>query len=223
MSAQPCRVDVHHDGDQHRCCDFTSMAAGFDALCDDQVDTGGGVPQHRDGFRPWHGLLVSLVRALSSGVRRSVGERVKGMRIVRILRRVWIPLVVLVVIGCGGFIVSRVHGNFGTEKRPSYAAGQVHDTKSFNPKQVVYEVFGPPGTVADISYFDVNSQPQQVDGASLPWSLKITTDSPSVVGSVVAQGDSDSIGCRIVVNGEVKAERISKEVNAFTHCLVKGA
>jgi hypothetical protein len=223
MSEQPCSVDVHHHGDWHRGGDFTSVAAGFGSLCDDQVDTGGGVRQHRDGFRLRHGLLVSLVRALSSGARRSVGERVKEMRVVRVLRRLWIPLVVLVVIGCGGFIVSRVHGNFGTVKRPSYADGQVHDTKSFNPKQVVYEVFGPTGTVADISYFDVNSQPQQVYGAILPWSLKITTASQSVLGSVVAQGDSDSIGCRIVVNGEVKAERISNEVNAFTHCLVKGA
>jgi hypothetical protein len=223
MSERPSGVDVHHHGDQHRGCDFTSMAAGFDALCDDQVDAGGGVPQHRDGFGPRHGLLVSLVRALSSGARRSVGERVKGMRIVRVLRRVWIPLVVLVVIACGGYVVSRIHGRFGDENRPSYADGQAGDTKSFNPKQLVYEVFGPAGTVADISYFDVNSQPQQVDGASLPWSLKITTTSPSVVGSVVAQGDSDSIGCRIVVNGEVKAERISNQENAFTHCLVKGA
>ena len=87
------------------------------------------------------------------------------MRILRVLRRVWIPLVVLVVIGCGGFIVSRLHGFFGAEKRPSYADGQVDDTTSFNPKQVTYEVFGPAGTVADISYFDVNSEPQQVDGA----------------------------------------------------------
>jgi hypothetical protein len=223
MSEQPCGVDVHHHGDQHRGCDFTSMAAGFDALCDDQVDTGGGVPQHRDGFRPRHGLLVTLVRALSSGARRSAGERVKGMQIVRVLRRVWMPLVVLVVIACGGYVVSRIHGRFGDENRPLYADGQAGDAKSFKPKQLTYEVFGPAGTVADISYFDVNSQPQQVDGASLPWSLKITTTSPSVVGSVVAQGDSDSIGCRIVVNGEVKAERISNEENAFTHCLVKGA
>ena len=29
------------------------------------------------------------------------------------------------------------------------------------------------------------------------------------MGNIVAQGDSDSIGCRIVVDGEVKAERIS--------------
>ena len=142
------------------------------------------------------------------------------MRIVGILRRVWIPLVVLVVIVGGGFIVSRVHGLFGAEKRPSYADAQVDDAASYNPKQMMYEVFGPAGTVADISYFDVNSQPQQVDGAALPWSLKITANSQSVVGSVVAQGDSDSIGCRIVVDGEVKAERISDEVNAYTHCLV---
>jgi len=119
--------------------------------------------------------------------------------------------------------VSRVHGIFGAEKRPSYADGQVDGTKSFNSKQVIYEVFGPAGTVANISYFDVNSEPQQVDGARLPWSLKITTTSPAVVSSIVAQGDSDSIGCRIVVDGDVKAERVSNEVNAFTHCLVKGA
>jgi hypothetical protein len=142
------------------------------------------------------------------------------MRIVRFVRTAWIPLVVLVVIVCGGFVVSRVHGLFGAEKRPSYADGQVDGATSFNPKQLTYEVFGPAGTVADISYFDVNSQPQQIDGAALPWSLNITANSQSVVGSIVAQGDSDSIGCRIVVDGEVKAEKISDEVNAYTHCLV---
>lgn len=145
------------------------------------------------------------------------------MAIVRVLGRVWIPLVILLVIGCGGYVVSGLHGVFGSEKRPSYAAGHVGDTKAFNPKQLVYEVFGPAGTVADISYFDINSEPQQVDGASLPWSLTMTSHSPAVVGSIVAQGDSNNIGCRIVVDGEVKAERISNEVNAFTHCLVKGA
>ena len=78
-------------------------------------------------------------------------------------------------------------------------------TRSFNPKHLTYEVFGPVGTVADISYFDVNSEPQMVDGARLPWSLQLATNSAAVVGSLVAQGDRDSIGCRIVVNGEVKA------------------
>jgi hypothetical protein len=43
------------------------------------------------------------------------------------------------------------------------------------------------------------------------------------VGNIVAQGDSDSIGCRIVVDGVVKVARISHEVNAFTFCLLKAA
>ena len=150
-------------------------------------------------------------------------ERLNGMAIVKVLGRVWILLVVLLVIGCGGFIVSRVHGIFGSEKRPAYAEVYGKDTKPFNPKHLVYEVFGPAGTVADISYFDQNSESQHVDGVSLPWSLTMTSDSPAVVGSIVAQGDSNSIGCRILVDAEVKAERISNGVNAFTHCLLGGA
>ena len=43
------------------------------------------------------------------------------------------------------------------------------------------------------------------------------------VGNIVAQGDSDSIGCRIVVDGVVNAETISHEENAFTFCLLKAA
>jgi hypothetical protein len=175
-------------------------------------------PTHSGHSMVYSSVLVALVSR-----RRSRSGRVKGMPIVRVLRRVWIPLVVLTVIGCGRFTVSRVHGIFGSEKRPAYADGQVDDTTPFSPKQVIYQVFGPAGTVADIGYFDVNSEPQQVDGARLPWSLKITTALPAVVGDIVAQGDSDSIGCRIVVDGVVKAERISNEVNAYTHCLVKGA
>lgn len=119
--------------------------------------------------------------------------------------------------------MSRVHNAFGSEKRPSYAEGHVEDTKPVIYKKLVYEVFGPAGTVADISYFDVDSAPRQVEGASLPWSLTITSDSPAVIGSVVAQGDSESIGCRIVVDGETKAEKVTDEVNAFTYCLVQGA
>jgi Mycobacterium membrane protein len=175
-------------------------------------------PTHSGHSMVYSAVLVALVSR-----RRSRSGRVKGMPIVRVLRRVWIPLVVLVVIGGGGFTVSRVHAIFGSEKHPAYADGEVDDTKPFNPKQVIYQLFGPAGTVAGIGYFDVNSDPQQVDGARLPWSLKITTTVPAVMGDIVAQGDSDSIGCRIVVDGEVKAERIADEVNAYTHCLVKGA
>jgi len=148
---------------------------------------------------------------------------VKGFSIFRLLERVWIPLVIAVVVGLGGFTVWRIHGIFGSEKRPAYSDSMTDDSKPFNPKRLTYEVFGPPGTVADISYFDVNADPQRVDGAQLPWTMKLTTKAASVMGNIVAQGNSNTIGCRIVVDDVVKAEKITHEVNAFTFCVLKGA
>jgi hypothetical protein len=147
----------------------------------------------------------------------------KGMAFAGVLRRAWIPLVVLTVIGGAGFSVSRVRAASGSDQPSPYGKSEVADIGQLSQKSVTYEIFGPVGTVADISYFDVNSDPRRVDGARLPWSIKLTASRPAVVGNVVAQGDSTSIGCRIVVDGQVKAERISNEVNAFTYCRVKGA
>ena len=139
-----------------------------------------------------------------------------------VLGRVWIPLVVATEAGAGVFTLSRVRADFGSEP-PPYPYTETADTDQLNPKSVVYEVFGPVGTVAHISYVDVNADPQRVNEARLPWSMPLTARAPTVVGYVVAQGDSDNIGCRIVIHGRVKAERISNEVNAYTHGLVKGA
>jgi hypothetical protein len=148
---------------------------------------------------------------------------VKGIPIFRLLGRVWIGLVVAVVFVVGAFAVIRIHNIFGSDKRPSYSDTRANDTKPFNPKRLRYEVLGPPGTVADISYFDVDGDPMRVDGAHLPWTKDFTTTSAAVMGNVVAQGDSNSISCRIWVDGVVKAEKTSDEVNAFTYCVLKGA
>jgi hypothetical protein len=40
-------------------------------------------------------------------------------------------------------------------------------------------------------------------------------------GHTTAQGGSDSIGCRIIIDGVVKDERSVKTVNAYTFCLDK--
>jgi Mycobacterium membrane protein len=128
-----------------------------------------------------------------------------------------------VVAVAGGFAVSRLHGLFGSEKRPSYADTNATDTKPFDPKHLTYEVFGAPGTVASISYFDVDANPQHITNISLPWKLEFPLGTASAVGSVVAQGDTDSIGCRILVDDEVKTEKTSNQVNAFTSCLLKSA
>ena len=147
----------------------------------------------------------------------------EGSTILRVLRRLWIPLLVLAVGAAGGFTVSRLHGIFGSENRATYADTKVEDSKPFNPKRLTYEVFGPAGTVANISYFDQNAEPTFVEGASLPWSLKFDLTETAALGSVLAQGDSDSIGCRILVDDEVKTEKVANQVNAFTSCLLKSA
>lgn len=141
------------------------------------------------------------------------------MRFFTVLRRLWIPLVLLVVFGLAGLTVSRLHGVFGSEQRPSYAETSGIKTIPVDPTQLTYEVFGAPGAMADISYFDMNGDPQLVH-TNLPWSYKFTATS-AAVGSVVAQGDSGTIGCRIVVDGAVKAEKIMNEPSAFTFCLLK--
>jgi hypothetical protein len=195
-----------------------------DVLARSDVAAGGQDVSERSGRRP---TLLRRFRQPSPAQQARAGSRNsrrnQGFRIVGVLRRLWIPLVILVVIGAGGLTVSRLHGIFGSEKRPSYADTKINDAKPYNPKHLTYEVFGPPGTVAEISYFDVNGDPQRLDGARLPWSLQFAITAATATGSIVAQGDSASIGCRITVDGKVKAEKITHEVSAFTFCQLKDA
>src|SRR5262249_35584620 len=116
-----------------------------------------------------------------------------------------------------------LHGVFGAHDNATAGGSISDDIKPFNPKHVVYEVFGPPGTVANINYLDINAQPQRVDDVPLPWTLSVTTTLPSVSVNIVAQGDTDQIGCRITVNGVVKEEQTKNELHAQTFCLVKSA
>ena len=130
-------------------------------------------------------------------------------------------LVAVAVIGAAGFGVYRLHGIFGSHNTTSTAGGFSNEIVPFNPKHLVLEVFGPPGTVASINYLDVNAQPQRVTDTALPWSYDVTTTEPAVFANVVAQGNSDSIGCRISIDGVVKDERTVNTVNAYTYCLDK--
>ncbi|MGB9249811.1 MAG: MmpS family transport accessory protein [Mycobacterium sp.] len=77
--------------------------------------------------------------------------------------------------------------------------------------------------MADIGYFEATSDPHRADAARLPWPLQIAAKVSAVVGNVIAHSDNNSVGCRMVVNGQVEAERISNDVNAYTQCTVKGA
>ncbi|WP_414687815.1 MmpS family transport accessory protein [Mycobacterium sp.] len=130
-------------------------------------------------------------------------------------------LIAVAVVGVAGFCVYRLHGIFGSHYSTSTASAFSNAIVPFNPKHVVVEVFGPPGSVATINYLDVNVQPQHVDDVPLPWSYDATTTDAAVFINVVAQGNSDSIGCRISIDGEVKDERTVNTMNAYAYCLDK--
>lgn len=130
-------------------------------------------------------------------------------------------LVAIVVVAVAGFAVFRLHGIFGSHDVTSTPDNAANEIVPFNPKHVVMEVFGPPGTVATITYLDVDAQPQRADNIALPWSYDTTTTQPAVFVNVAAQGNSDSIGCRITIDDVVKDERSVNTLNAYTYCLDK--
>jgi hypothetical protein len=130
-------------------------------------------------------------------------------------------LVAVLVVGITGFAIYRLHGIFGSHNNTSANSGLSNEIVPFNPKVVMLEVFGAPGAVATINYLDVNAAPQQVKNAPLPWSFTITSTEPAVLANVVAQGNGDTLGCRITINGVVKDERTVNKVDAYTFCLDK--
>lgn len=140
----------------------------------------------------------------------------------RMVKRAWIPLVLIVVLAASGLVVSRLHRIFGSQDLNANAGAGI-EIVQFNPKVVVYDVFGPPGTTASINYWDEEANTHQVDGAALPWSHTISTTLPAVSANIMVQGDSDHIRCRITVDGVVRAEQTSNGINAQTFCLVKSA
>ncbi|MBW8710262.1 MAG: hypothetical protein JF631_04025 [Mycobacterium sp.] len=140
----------------------------------------------------------------------------------RLAKRIWVPLVIVLVVVLAAFVVDRFRGFFGHTVLTKPGAGLVNDPEPFNPKIVKYEIYGT-GTAATINYLDLDAQPQKALNAALPWSLTLTTTAPAASPNIIAQSDGGSIGCRITVDGVIKDERTVDGVNAQTFCLVKSA
>jgi hypothetical protein len=148
-------------------------------------------------------------------------KRGLGYWLIRGFRKFWMPLVIVVIVGIAAFAVDRLHGVFGKTELTREGSGLANDPKPFNPKSVTYEIFGPPGAVATINYLNLDAEPQIARDVTLPWSLTLTTTAPAAAANIVAQGNSDTIGCRITVDDVVKDERVSTGVSAQTYCIVK--
>lgn len=138
----------------------------------------------------------------------------------RLARKHWALLVAVIVIALAAFAVNRVQGMFGS-RTDSGAPGTVADQiVPFNPKRVLLEVFGAPGTMATITYLDIDATPQRVD-TTLPWSYEDSTTTPAVLTNIQAQADGSTVSCRITIDGVVKVEQASEGTDAYVFCLDK--
>ncbi len=146
-----------------------------------------------------------------------------GFSVSRLVRRQWTAIVAILVVAIVGFSISRLHGIFGSDNVVSKPAADALENTGYNPKRVLFEVFGSPGSTATINYLDEHAQPQRVTATVLPWSQMLTTDDPVLFADLRAQGDGSTIGCRITVNGVVKDERSTSNVNGYIACLDKSA
>ena len=138
------------------------------------------------------------------------------------LERLWIVLVIVPVAAIGGLVIYRFHGVFGADQ-PTTAGAAGGEIVSRVPKYVTYEIYGPETTSGMVSYVDERAQSREATFVSLPWSLTLTTTQPSVFANVMAQGDSQELGCRITVNGELRDQQQSDGHDAATFCVVKAA
>jgi hypothetical protein len=123
---------------------------------------------------------------------------VKRLSIGGVLRRRWTVIVAVLVVAVVAFTVGRLHGIFGSHNTVSRPSAESLDNSTYNPKRVLFEVFGSPGSVATINFLDEHAQPQRVDDAKLPWSHVLTTTDPTLFADLRAQGDADSLSipCR---------------------------
>ena len=161
------------------------------------------------------GRSAEGVRMRGISVGRGVGMLGRG------LKKVWIPLVLIVVLAVSGLVVSRLHRVFASQDLNANA-GKGIEIVQFNPKILVYDVDGSPGTTGQISYFDPDANVHLVT-VPLPWSITLSTTLPTVSASLMAQTDGDQISCKVTVNGTVREEQSANGVNAQTYCLVKSA
>lgn len=145
----------------------------------------------------------------------------KSFPVGRWLKKLWIPLVLIVVLAISGLVVSRLHKMFASEDLNANAGAGI-EIVQFNPKVLVYDVYGTPGDTAEISYFDPDANVHSIT-AALPWSITLSTTLPTVSASLMARAEGQQVGCRVTVNGTVREEQTADGINAQTYCLVKSA
>src|ERR1700722_11448434 len=138
-------------------------------------------------MEPWLDAFAEHIADGAAG-----GDRGGGISVSGLLRRGWIPLLLVAVLSVSGLAVTRLHKVFGSQDLNANAGGGIKIVQ-FNPKVVKYEIFGPPGSTANINYWDADANTHQINNAPLPWSYTISTTLPTVSANIMAQTDAGYI------------------------------
>jgi hypothetical protein len=139
------------------------------------------------------------------------------------LKRFWVVVVALIALLAAVAVVGRLRTFFDTDQPLAPEAGHADAIVPFNTKRVTYEILGPQTATGRVSYLDVNGKTLEAGFTSLPWSVTVTTTDPGMLANVVAQGDTDGLGCRILVNDKVVDESHAAGRDAQAFCLEKAA
>jgi len=137
------------------------------------------------------------------------------------LARVWKPLVAVVALSLGAVLMWKVH-EFSAPPPVTTVLGP-QAPPEFSPKQVTYELSGSIGEGGMLVWVDIDGHPHQVNLTTLPWSHTESTTLTVVSGSISAQVHGGQVGCRLRVNGVVRAEQSDTHQDAHVFCLVKSA
>jgi Mycobacterium membrane protein len=134
------------------------------------------------------------------------------------------PVVAVVALALGAVIMWNVH-EFSAPP-PVITVLPPQAPPEFSPKQVTYELSGSVGDGGMLVWSDVDGHPHRVNlpTSPWPWSHTETTTLTVVSASISAQvHGGDQVGCRILVNGVVRAEQSETRQDAHVFCLVKSA
>ena len=101
-----------------------------------------------------------------------------------LVKRVWLPVLVVFAIGMGMVAVSNLRSVFGSDGA-IVTPIDADTAENFNPKIVKYEIFGT-GSYASINYADLDGKPQRTGEVTLPWTLTLETTLPSVMPNIMA-------------------------------------
>jgi hypothetical protein len=148
-------------------------------------------------------------------------------------RKVWPWVLLIVVLAMFGGCVAIV-GTAGHEaaKAIDAAATSIQSAADAPPesipplvpkapggkgKTVVYEIISD-ADLRSVTYWDENSELQQLHDTTAPWSITVTNTSTAVIAGAGAQTNGTSVTCRVTVDGKVKDEKTSTGKYAVVNC-----